>query len=185
MRKIIWHLMAGASAVIIFPALSLAQFGSIAGVVRDSTGAAVPGVTVEAASPALIEKTRTAVSDESGQYRVEQLRPGTYTVTFTLSGFSTVRHEGIEISAGFTAPVNVSLKVGAVQETISVTEKAPVVDVQTVSQQRTLVKQELDALPTARSFATLGTTLPGVSCQPARCGRHARRTRERLIGPRR
>ena len=116
---------------------------------------------------------------------MEQLRPGTYTVTFTLAGFSTVRREGIEISAGFTAPVNVSLKVGAVQETINVSEKAPVVDVQTVSEQKTLVKQELDALPTARSFATLGTTLPSVTCQPARRRWHARRTRERLGGPRR
>ena len=146
-----------------FPALSLAQFGAVSGVVRDASGAAVPGVTVEAASPALIEKSRTAVSDESGQYRVEQLRPGTYTVTFTLAGFGTVVREGIDISAGFTAPINVSLKVGAVQETISVSEKAPVVDVQSVSEQKTLVKQELDSLPTARSFATLGTTLPSVS----------------------
>jgi len=163
MRKIIWHLTVVASTVIIFPALSLAQFGAVSGVVRDSSGAAVPGVTVEAASPALIEKARTAVSDASGQYRVEQLRPGTYSVTFTLSGFGTERREGIEISAGFTAPVNVSLKVGTVQETINVSDKAPVVDVQSVSEQRTLVKQELDSLPTAKSFATLGTTMPSVS----------------------
>ena len=164
MRSIIRHLMVGASAMIIFPALGLAQeFGAVAGVVRDSTGAAVAGVMVEAASPALIEKTRTAVSDESGQYRVEQLRPGVYAITFKLSGFSTVRREGIEISAGFTAPVNASLSVGAVQETIDVQGEAPVVDVQNVAQQRTLVKDELDALPTARSFATLGTTLPSVS----------------------
>ena len=163
MRKIIWHLMAVASTVIIFPALSLAQFGAVSGVVRDSSGAAVPGVTVEAASPALIEKVRTAVSDPSGLYRVEQLRPGTYSVTFTLSGFGTERREGIEISAGFTAPVNVSLKVGAVQETINVSDKAPVVDVQNVTQERTLVKQEIDALPTAKSFATIGVTLPSVN----------------------
>ena len=163
MRRLIWHLIVGALAVVVFPALSLAQFGSVTGVVRDASGAAVAGVTVEASSPALIEKSRTAVSGESGQYRVEQLRPGTYSVTFTLSGFSTVKVDGIEISAGFAAPVNATLKVGAVQETISVTEKAPVVDVQTVSEQKTLVKEELDALPTARSFATLGTTLPSVT----------------------
>ena len=120
MREVIRHLVAGASTVVIFPALCFAQFGAIAGVVKDSTGAVLPGVTVEAASPALIEKTRTAVSDSAGQYKVEQLRPGVYTVTFTLTGFSTVRHEGIEISAGFTAPVNASLKVGAVSETITV-----------------------------------------------------------------
>jgi hypothetical protein len=149
--------------MIIFPALGLAQFGSIAGVVKDNSGAILPNVTVEASSPVLIEKSRTAVSDASGQYRIEQLRPGTYTVTFTLSGFSTLRQEGVEISEGFTAPVNGSLSIGAVKETITVEAKAPVVDVQDVSEHRTLVKEELDSLPTARSFATLGTTLPSVS----------------------
>jgi hypothetical protein len=111
----------------------------------------------------LIEKSRTAVSDETGQYRVEQLRPGVYTVTFTIPGFRTVRREGIEISSGFTAPINPFLEVGPTAETISVSLDPPVVDVQTISEQKTLVKAELDALPTARSFATLGTTLPGVT----------------------
>ena len=118
MREAVRHIVAGAFTVVVLPALCFAQFGAIAGVVKDSTGAVLPGVTVEAASPALIEKTRTAVSDSAGQYKVEQLRPGVYTVTFTLTGFSTVRREGVEISAGFTAPVNTSLKVGAVSETI-------------------------------------------------------------------
>src|SRR5579863_6867615 len=162
MHRIVQHLIAGVSAAIVFPALCLAQFGSVAGVVKDSTGSVVPGVTVEAASPALIEKARTAVSDASGQYRVEDLRPGTYSVTFTKAGFSTVRYEGIDISEGFTAPVNGSLTVGTVQQTISVEAQAPVVDVQSVNEQKTLVKEELDALPTARSFATLGTTMPSV-----------------------
>jgi hypothetical protein len=162
MREIVRHLAAGALVVIIFPALCFAQFGAIAGVVKDSTGAVLPGVVVEAASPALIEKTRTAVSDSAG-YKLEQLRPGVYTVTFTLTGFITVRREGIEISAGFTAPVNTSLKVGGVAETITVTGEVPVVDVQSISQQKTLPKEALDALPTARSFATLGATLPGVT----------------------
>jgi hypothetical protein len=163
MRKVIWRLMASASAMIIFPALGLAQFGSIAGVVRDGSGAILPNVTVEASSPVLIEKSRTAISDGSGQYRIEQLRPGTYTVTFTLSGFSTLRREDVEISENFTAPINATLNVGAVKDTIIVEAQAPVVDVQNVAEQRTLVKQELDSLPTARSFATLGTTLPSVS----------------------
>src|SRR6185503_5913202 len=110
------QLLAGASTVVFFPALCFAQFGSIAGVVRDGSGAILPGVTVEAASPALIEKTRTALTDGGGQYRLEQLRPGVYAVTFTLQGFSSVRRDGIEISAGFTAPINVSLVVGAVTE---------------------------------------------------------------------
>src|SRR4249920_3610055 len=127
MREVIRHFVAGTSAVLIFPALCFAQFGAIAGVAKDSTGAVLPGVTVEAASPVLIEKTRTAVSDSAGQYKLEQLRPGVYTVTFTLTGFSTARHEGIEISAGFTAPVNASLKVGTVSETITVSAATPVV----------------------------------------------------------
>jgi hypothetical protein len=162
MRKVISYFVAGASIVVIFPVLCFAQFGAIAGVVRDESGAVLPGVTVEASSPALIEKTRTAISDSAGQYNVEQLRPGVYTVTFSLTGFNSVRREGIEISAGFTAPVNASLKVGAVQETITVSGQSPVVDVQNISQQKTLVKEVLDALPTARSFATLGATLPSV-----------------------
>jgi hypothetical protein len=162
MRGVFRYVVAAASAVLLFPALCFAQFGAIAGVVRDSSGAVLPGVTVEAASPVLIEKTRTAVSDGAGQFKVEQLRPGVYSVTFTLTGFSTVRREGIEISAGFTAPVNASLTVGAVAETITVSAEAPVVDVQSASQQKTITKEALDALPTARSFATLGTTLPGV-----------------------
>jgi hypothetical protein len=163
MRSVIRHLATGALTVVIFPALCFAQFGAIAGVMRDGSGAVLPGVTVEAASPALIEKTRMAVSDSAGQYKVEQLRPGVYTVTFTLTGFKTVRREGIEISAGFTAPLNASLQIGAVEETVTVTGEAPVVDVQGVSQQKTLGKEALEALPTARSFATLGTTLPGVT----------------------
>ena len=156
MRTVIRHLAAVGLVVVVFPAVCLAQFGAIAGVVKDSSGAVLPGVTVEAASPVLIEKTRTAVSDDAGQYKLEQLRPGVYTVTFTLTGFSTVRREGIEISAGFTAPVNASLKVGAVSETVTVTGEAPVVDVQTVSQQKTLVKEELDALPMARGSRRSG-----------------------------
>src|SRR6476661_2366889 len=160
MREVIRYLVAGALAVLVFPALSFAQFGSIAGVVKDSSGAVLPGVTVEAASPALLEKTRTAVSDGAGQYKLEQLRPGVYAVSFALTGFSTVRREGVEVSAGFTAPINASLKVGAVSETVTVSAETPVVDVQSISQQKTLPKEALDALPTARSFATLGTTLP-------------------------
>ena len=162
-RPVIRHLLAGVSTLLIFPALCFAQFGAIAGVVKDDSGAVLPGVTVEAASPALIEKTRTAVSDGSGQYRVEQLRPGVYSVTFTLQGFTVIRREGIEISAGFTAPVNPSLRVSAITETITVSGEAPVVDVQSSSERKQLSKEALDALPSARSFATLGTTIPGVT----------------------
>src|SRR5687768_589392 len=93
---------------------------SIAGVVQDATGAVLPGVTVEVSSPALIEKVRSAATDGTGQYRLIELRPGTYTVTFTLAGFSTVKREGIELTTGFTATVNAELRVGEITETITV-----------------------------------------------------------------
>src|SRR5437870_1941199 len=106
-----------AVAFVLFPpAAAWAQTGAIAGVVRDTTGAVLPGTTVEAASPALIEKVRTSVTDAQGQYKIVDLRPGVYTVTFTLTGFSTVKREGIELSAGFTANVSTELRVGDVTE---------------------------------------------------------------------
>src|SRR5262245_21378792 len=109
---------------VLLPAAASAQ-SAIAGVVRDVSGAVVPGVTVDASSPALIEKTRDVVSDSQGQYRIVDLRPGSYTVTFTLAGFATVRREGIELSADFTANVNAEMKVGGVAETITVSAAAP------------------------------------------------------------
>src|SRR5262245_9633876 len=107
--------------VIASTAASAQVLGSITGVVRDPSGAVLPGVVVEAASPALIERVRSVVSDGSGQYRIVDLRPGTYALTFTLSGFSTVKREGVELTGSFTATVNVELKVGSVNETITVT----------------------------------------------------------------
>src|SRR6187402_1656462 len=92
--------------------------GSITGVVRDTSGAVLPGVTVEASSPALIEKVRAVATDGTGQYRVVDLRPGTYTIAFTLTGFNTVRREGIELTGSFTATVNVDMRVGSIEETI-------------------------------------------------------------------
>src|SRR6202521_4266228 len=94
--------------------------GSIAGVVRDAAGAVLPGVTVEASSPALIEKSRSVVTDGEGQYKIVDLRPGAYTITCSLPGFSTVTREGLELTTGFTATVNVEMKVGSVAETITV-----------------------------------------------------------------
>src|SRR5262249_29367802 len=94
---------------------------SITGTVKDSSGAVLPGVTVEAESPALIEKARTVVTDGTGQYRIENLRPGTYTVTFSLAGFSTIRREGIELAGAFVASINAELRVGALAETLTVT----------------------------------------------------------------
>jgi len=125
--------------------------GSIAGVVRDTTGAVLPGVTVEAASPVLIEKTRSVVTDGSGAYKIVDLRPGTYTVSFTLTGFSTVKREGIELTTAFTANVNADLKVGSVEETITVSGASPIVDTQNVVQQKVVTLELLDNLPSGRS----------------------------------
>src|SRR6187551_2696528 len=108
------------TSVLVVPVWALAQ-ASITGIVKDSSGAVLPGVTVEAASPALIEKVRSAVTDGSGQYRIVDLRPGSYSVTFTLSGFNAVKREGIELTGTFTSTVNVELRVGSLEETITVT----------------------------------------------------------------
>ena len=136
---------------------------SIAGVVRDSSGAVLPGVTVEAASPALIEKVRTVVSDGAGQYRIIELRPGTYIVTFALTGFNTVKREGIELSGTFVATVNAELRVGALEETITVTGAAPVVDVQNARQQAVLDRDIVRDLPTSRSYFALAVLVPGLN----------------------
>jgi hypothetical protein len=106
-------------AVALLPATAFAQ--SLTGTVHDGSGAVLPGVTVEASSPALIEKTKSAVTDGTGQYRIIDLRPGTYSLTFTLTGFSTVRREGIELTGSFVATINADLKIGALAETITVT----------------------------------------------------------------
>src|SRR5262249_51355139 len=110
--------------------------GTVAGVIKDSSGAILPGVTVEVASPVLIEKVREAVSDGTGQYRIINLPPGTYSVTFTLTGFSTIKREGVDVTAGFTASVNAELKVGTVAETITVSGETPMVDIQSAAQTR-------------------------------------------------
>ena len=112
------------------------QASGIAGLVRDTSGAVLPGVTVEAASPALIEKVRSAVTDSQGRYNIVDLRPGTYIVTFALAGFNMLKREGVELTAGFTATINADLQVGALEETVTVTGQSPLVDVQNVKQQR-------------------------------------------------
>jgi hypothetical protein len=147
---------------VLAPTFVFAQ-SSINGLVKDSSGALLPGVTVEASSPALIEKVRTAVTDGGGQYHIEDLRPGTYSITFSLTGFSTVKREGIELSGSFTATVNADLKVGAVAETIVVTGETPVVDVVNAKQLQTVSGETLERIPTARLYHSIATLVPGVS----------------------
>ena len=150
-----------AACMLLVPSLAAAQ-ASIAGTVRDSSGAVLPGVTVEASSPALIEKVRAVTTDGTGQYRIVDLRPGTYAVTFQLPGFSTVKREGIELAGTFTASVNVELRVGAVEETVTVTGESPVVDVQSVTQQRVLDSEAIATLPSGRSIVNLAALIPGI-----------------------
>ncbi len=138
------------------------EASGIAGVARDPSGAVLPGVTVEAASPALIEKVRTATTDGEGRYNIIDLRPGVYTVTFTLPGFSTVRREGVELPTGFTATINADLRVGSLEETITVSGAAPLVDTTNVRKQIVVNRELLDTLPTSTKHVnTLVTLTPG------------------------
>lgn len=150
------------SCLLIAPASVFAQ-ASIAGIVKDASGAVLPGVTVEASSPVLIEKVRSVVTDSAGQFRIVDLRPGDYQVTFSLTGFSTITRQGIQLSGSFTATVNAELKVGAVQETVTVTGQSPLVDVQSVQRQRVLPKDVLDAIPSGRTQFNTVALLPGIT----------------------
>src|SRR5215469_18284407 len=132
-KRIVWVLLVLAT----LPSYAFAQ-ATLAGVVKDSSGAVLPGVTVEASSPALIEKTRTAITDGTGQYRVTELPPGTYTVSFSLAGFSTVKRQDVQVSGAGVITINADMKVGAVTETITVTGETPVVDVQSATRQEVL-----------------------------------------------
>ena len=144
------------------PASAYAQ-ASITGVVKDTSGAVLPGVTVEAASPALIEKVRTAVTDGNGQYRIVDLRAGTYAVTFTLTGFSTVKREDIELTGAFTATVNADLKVGTVAETITVSGETPIVDVQSARRQATVSGDVIATIPSSRAYGAIFSLNPAVT----------------------
>jgi carboxypeptidase family protein len=166
--RVVKNAWLGLVVSVLLPVAASAQ-GSIAGVAKDSSGAVLPGVTVEASSPALIEKVRTVVTDGSGQYKIENLRPGTYTVTFTLAGFTTVKREGIELSGTFVATVNPELRVGNVSETITVTTEAPIVDVQSAQRQRVFGQDVLEAIPAGRSHINEIVFIPGVAAaQPGR-----------------
>jgi Carboxypeptidase regulatory-like domain len=142
------------------PTLASAQ--SLAGTVRDTSGAVLPGVTIEASSPALITKVRTGVTDDSGQYRIPDLPPGTYKVTFTLPGFATVVREGVELTGGGVMTIGAEMRVGALEESITVTGESPVVDVQTARQQTVIDGDIVRALPAARSYGNYIAAIPGI-----------------------
>src|SRR5438445_4752324 len=151
--------------LVLVPSLALAQgqSGSIAGTVKDASGAVLPGVTVEVASPALIEKVRSATTDGSGQFKITTLRTGTYTVTFTLPGFSTVKRENVELTSDFTAAINADLKVGALEETITVAAESPIVDTQSITTRTVMTREVMDAIPTGRNIQAVGIMIPGTS----------------------
>ena len=152
--------------VLLVPTLGWSQdsnSATIAGVARDASGAVLPGVTVEAASPALIERVRVATTDGDGRFRIIELRPGEYTITFTLPGFRTLRREGVELTTGFTATVNGDLSVGGVEETVTVTGAAPIVDVQGVQEQQVFAGETIRALPIGKNSGIYATLIPAAT----------------------
>ncbi|HET9830049.1 MAG TPA: carboxypeptidase regulatory-like domain-containing protein [Vicinamibacterales bacterium] len=160
MRTIIKTLLLLA-VVVILPRAVWAQV-TLAGTVKDASGAVLPGVTVEASSPALIEKTRTATTDSTGLYRIESLQPGTYSVTFTLAGFSTLKRDDVVLSGTGVVQINADLKIGGVSETIVVTGETPVVDVQSTKTAVTLDNETMRSLPAVRSYSYVLTAVPGI-----------------------
>ena len=140
---------------------ALAQ-SSISGLVSDGSGGALPGVTVEASSPALIEKVRTVVSDGQGRYEIINLRPGTYAIVFTLTGFNTFKRDEVAVLANTNVPINAALTLGAVEETITVSGQSPMVDITVAGKSEVISKALLDELPSSRTYATAGVILPGI-----------------------
>jgi hypothetical protein len=148
-----------AGLLVLAPAAAWAQ-ATITGTVRDTSGAVLPGVTVEASSPSLIEKVRTTTTDGNGQYRIVDLRAGEYTVSFSLQGFSTVKREGVMLEGTFTATVNGDMRVGALTETITVTGESPIVDTQSIKRQIVLDNETISAIPSSRSYNNLIQLMP-------------------------
>ena len=148
-------------AAVLLPTAAYAQ-AQIVGQVRDESGGVLPGVTVEASSPAIIEKTRTVVTDDQGRYRVDALRPGIYRLAFTLVGFSTVVREGIDVPSEVVLTVNADMKVGALEETITVSGETPQIDVQQASRTQVISRDVIDTLPVSRNVMSIGVLSPGV-----------------------
>ncbi|MCU1385291.1 MAG: Outer rane receptor for ferrienterochelin and colicin [Acidobacteria bacterium] len=155
------------------PSIARAQ-SAIVGVVKDTTGAVIPGATVEVASPQLIEKIRSVTTDDRGAYQIRDLRPGVYSITVSLQGFSTVRRNAIELPTDFTATVNADLRVGELEETVTVSGASPVVDVQSAAKGQVMSREILDAIPTGRTAQSYGQLVTGVTnAQPDVGGAHA------------
>src|SRR4026208_1731539 len=149
--------------LLLIPIAASAQTSTITGTVKDASGGVLPGVTVEVSSPALIEKTRSTVTSGSGTYSIVALRPGTYSVKFELPGFSVVMREGVVLTSDFTATINADMKVGALEETLTVTGESPIVDTTNITQRVVMTQEVRDALPTGRNIQAVGIMIPGTT----------------------
>ena len=149
------------AVALLLPVLVHAQ-SQFTGQVRDESGGVLPGVLVEASSPALIEKSKTAITDEQGRYTIVDLRPGVYRVTFTLTGFSTIVRPEVELPSNFVATINADMKLGSLAETITVSGQAPMVDVTQASRTDVVTRDMLDVLPTTRHVFSVSNMLPGI-----------------------
>jgi hypothetical protein len=160
-RKLGGILLLSLACLVLLPAVVAAQ-SQINGVVRDESGGVLPGVTVEVSSPVLIEKARSAISDDQGRYTIVDLRPGMYRITFTLTGFNTVVRDNIEVPGGVAVTVSADLKVGALEETITVSGQTPLVDVTQATRTQVLTRDLIDALPSTRNIMSVGMMVPGI-----------------------
>src|SRR5262245_18785264 len=160
MRSVV-HALVAVSALMIVPQTAFAQ-ATLSGTVKDPSGGVLPGVTIEASSPVLIERIRTASTDAAGQYRIESLQPGVYTVTFRLEGFATLKREDVVLSGTGVVKIDAEMKVGTVAETVSVVAESPVVDVQSTRRAVTLDNETMRNLPSVRSYSYLLTAVPGI-----------------------
>ncbi len=160
MKRLLKTLSVAVCLTLAFATLASAQ--SLAGSVRDTSGAVMPGVTVDASSPALIEKVRSAVTDGNGQYQIPNLPPGAYKITFSLPGFSTVVRDGLNLSGAGVTTINAELKVGSLEESITVTGEAPVVDVQSARQTTVINGDVVRALPASRSYGNYLAAVPAI-----------------------
>src|SRR5688572_1039157 len=162
-RSRAWLRVLATFLALTLPSAAGAQvLGTVAGNVKDGSGAVLPGVTVEAASPALIEKVRSAVTDGNGQYQIVNLPPGIYSVTFTLPGFATVKRDALDVSVNFTSTVDAEMKVGSVEETITVTGESPIVDIQSAALTRSVTSETFKELPSGGSWIQMAALVPAI-----------------------
>ena len=172
-------ILLGAAMILMVPAVSSAQ-SAIVGLLTDDSGGVLPGVSVEVSSPVMIEGSKTTVTDSQGRYRFEAMRPGTYKLTFQLTGFGSVVREGVNLPSNFTATVNAEMKVGSLEETINVSGTAPQVDVQQATKTTVIARDVIDSLPISRNVMGLAVIVPGVRPNDTRHGRY---TNDRAGGP--